>query len=421
MRAPEKPVAAGERPIPKLQGSFLGPFRYRDFSLLWSGLLVGNVGTWLQFVALGYYVAQLAPNAGIGSFYIGLLGASRMIPVFAVGPFAGVVADRYPRRRILLSTNLMTALLGVGLAVALLTNTASIPVILVISAFQAATQSFDVPARQSWISKLVPRELVGNAIGLNSFAFNAPSVAGPPLAGLLIAAVGVAPCMIINAALKMFVVAAIVFMQPSPATSAQRTPFTTAIVEGVRFIYRHTALRWIYLVLVVAAVSVRSSNFLLPAYAVHVIHTDARGLGWLYASTGLGSLVGGLTVAAFNVRRRALIWFLAGLLASVGVAALGFTGNLTVAAIILAFVGCGMQSFVGSSNVLLQTLAPDEMRGRVVSVYAMILLGLVPGGALLIGTIARFVDLPLVFVGSGLLCAAVGCWTFFAHPQLRAV
>jgi hypothetical protein len=221
--------------------------------------------------------------------------------------------------------------------------------------------------------------------------------------------------------LKLFVVAAIIVMKPSAATSATRTPFIPAIVEGIRFIYGHSALRWIYFVLVVAALSVRSSNFLLPAYAVHVIHTDARGLGWLYAATGAGSLVGGLTVAAFNTRRRAWTWFLAALLASFGVAGLGFTDNLTIAAIVLTVVGCGMQSFVGSSNVLVQTLAPDEMRGRTISVYAMILLGLVPGGALLIGSIARFVDLRLVFIGAGIFCAAVACWTFFAHPKLRAV
>ena len=108
--------SAGERPVPNPQGSFLGPFRYRDFALLWSGLFIGNIGTWIQFTALGYYVAQLAPNAGLGSFYIGLLGASRMIPVLLASPFAGVVADRYPRRRILLSTNIMTAILAVLLS-----------------------------------------------------------------------------------------------------------------------------------------------------------------------------------------------------------------------------------------------------------------------------------------------------------------
>jgi hypothetical protein len=153
---------------------------------------------------------------------------------------------------------------------------------------------------------------------------------------------------------------------------------------------------------------------------VHVLHTDARGLGWLMAATGAGAMLGALSIAALNVRRRATIWFVSGTLASVGVMALGLTDRLTIAAIVLTFIGLGTQSFIGSSNVLVQTLAPDDMRGRVVSVYSMILLGLVPGGALVIGSIARFVDLRLVFIGAGALCTAIGIWTYAAHPKLRA-
>jgi MFS family permease len=421
MTAAEKKVTAAERPVPNPQGSFLGPFHYRDFSLLWSGLFIGNIGTWMQFTALGYYVATLAPNAGIGSFYIGLLGASRMIPVLIASPFAGVIADRYPRRPILLSTNIMTAILAVLLAAALETDHASLPIILIISGLQAATQSFDAPARQSWVSILVPRELISNAIGLNSFAFNAPSVMGPPMAGLLIQAAGIAPCMILNAVVKFAVVFAIIFMKPSPASSKARTSFGAAIIEGVQFIYGHSVLRWIYLMLIVTALSVRSYSFLLPAYAVHVLHTGPGGYGWLMAATGIGEVAGALLIAAANMRKRAKVWFVSGLMASLGVTALGLTDSFAFAAIILCMIGLGTQSYIGSSNVLVQTLAPDDMRGRVVSVYSMILLGLVPGGALVIGTIARFTDLRSVFVGAGLLCTVMGCWTFFAHPKVRAI
>jgi predicted MFS family arabinose efflux permease len=159
---------------------------------------------------------------------------------------------------------------------------------------------------------------------------------------------------------------------------------------------------------------------LLPAYAVHVLHTDARGLGWLMAATGIGAVAGALIVAAVNVKRRSTIWFVSGMMASFGVAALGLIDSLTMAAVVLTCIGLGTQSYVGSSNVLVQTLAPDDMRGRAVSVYSMILLGLVPGGALVIGSIARFVDLRYVFLGAGLLCTVMGIWTYLAHPKLRA-
>jgi MFS family permease len=423
MTTGERKIAAAERPVPHPRGSFLGPFGYRDFSLLWSGLLIGNIGTWMQFSGLGYYVATLAPNGGVASFYIGLLGASRMIPVLLASPFAGVVADRYPRRQILLSTNIMTAVLAVLLALAIFTDSATLPVVLIISAFQAATQSFDAPARQSWVTLMVPRELVGNAIGLNSFAFNAPSVIGPPLAGLLITASGnsVAPCMILNAIVKFAVVAAIIFMKPSAASSTQRTPFVEAFLEGVRYIAGHLALRWVFIMLIVSALSVRSYSFLLPAYGVHVIHTNALQLGYLQAASGIGAVGGALVIAAATVRRRSLIWFVAAVVASLGVASLGLTNAFPVAAVLLVIVGLGTQAYISTSNVLVQTLAPDEMRGRAVSIYSMIMLGLVPGGALVIGTLARFLDLSTVFVGSGLLCAVLACWTYITHPKLRAV
>jgi MFS family permease len=172
--------------------------------------------------------------------------------------------------------------------------------------------------------------------------------------------------------------------------------------------------------MIVTALSVRSYTFLLPAYAVHVLNTDARGLGGLMASSGVGAVVGALLIAAFNVRKRAVIWFVAGLIASLGVATLGLINGVGWAALVLGFVGLGTQSFIGSSNILIQTLAPDGMRGRAISVYSMIALGLVPGGALVIGTIARFSDLRLVFTCAGLICAAIGVWTFCAHPKLRA-
>jgi len=411
---------ASEPRFAKTRTSFLVPFRYRDFTLLWTGMFVGNFGTWMQFTALGYYVAKLAPNAGLVSFYIGLLGASRMVPVLIVSPVAGVIADRYSRRQILLTTNTATAVIALVLSGTLAFHYATLLVVLALSAIQAATQSFDAPARQSWVSILVPREFVGNAIGLNSVAMNAPSVMGPPAAGLLIAAIGVSPCMAINSVVKLWVVLMIAFMKPAPVGGGHRTSMGAAIWEAVHFLYRHSVLRWIFLMLLVSAVTVRSYNFLLPAYAVHVIGTDARGLGWLMAASGIGAMGGALTIAMAQPRRRSTYWFFSGLISSLGIVGLGLTNRLDVSLVILLFVGLGMQVFVGTSNIIVQTLSPDAMRGRTIGVYSMILMGMVPGGALLIGTIATFIDLRIVLIGAGLLSAVVGSWTYVAHRRVRA-
>jgi MFS family permease len=396
------------------------PFAYRDFRLMWFGMIFGNIGVWVQFTAMGYYVAKLAPNVALGSFYIGLLGASRMIPVLLCSPIAGVVADRFPRKRTLLITNVLLTLLAIALALVIWLDRASLAVILAISAGFAATQSFDNPTRQSWVSLLVPRALVGNAIGLNSLAFNGPAVIGPPIAGLLISAIGVPACMAFNALASIWVVISIASMTPMPAKELGRASFVVAFREGIGFVFGHQALRWVMLMLVVTSLSTRSYIFLTPAYAVHSLALDAAGLGWLMGASGVGAMCGALAVAALHARRRSTLWFIALLLSTGGVFVLGLGHGFWMAAITLFVVGFGTQAFVGTSNILTQTLAPEHMRGRAMSVYTMLMLGLVPGGALLVGSLAMIFDLRWVFVVAGIFAVGVGTWTYAAHPRLRA-
>ena len=405
--------------IPDRRPGFLGPFRFKDFSLLWSGLLISNLGTWMQFTALGFYVAAMAPNARLGALDIGLIGAARAVPVLVLSPFAGVVADRYPRRLVLFITNLTTSALSFVLFGLVATNHAPLWALMITSGLQAATQSFDAPARQSWVPLMVPREYVGGAIGLNSVAFNAPSVVGPPLAGLLIAAIGVAPCFLVNAITTLAVVAALVFMKPAPPSSKRRGNVFGAVLEGVRFLIAHPVLSWVVLLLVVTSLTVRPYNFLLPAYAVHVVHTGAKGLGLLMAAGGIGAIGGAFFTAATGGERRGTIWLVSAVCASLGVAALGLTSHFGVAALILTVTGLGTMSFIGSSNILLQTLAPDEMRGRAVSVYSMILLGLVPLGSLLVGSLATLLELRWTLVLAGAVAALVVLFVALTQPQVR--
>jgi MFS family permease len=412
-------VTPSEPRIPDRRPAFLGAFRFKDFRLLWGGLLVSNLGTWMQFTALGYYVASIAPNASVGAFDIGLLGAARAFPVLLCSPFAGVIADRYPRRLILFLTNGATSLLSFALFVLVATEHAPLWTLMITSGLQAATQSFDAPARQSWVPLMVPREFVGGAIGLNSIAFNAPSVVGPPLAGLLIAGAGVAPCFLVNAFTTLAVLAALVFMRPAPPSSLRRGHVLGAILEGVRFLSRHPVLRWVVLLMVVTSLTIRPYNFLLPAYAVHVVHTDARGLGWLMAATGLGAILGAFFTAASGGERRGTIWLGSALLASAGVALLGLTTQFGLAALSLTLIGVATMSFIGSSNILLQTLSPDDMRGRALSVYSMVLLGFVPFGSLLIGSLATLLELRWTFVLGGVVALLFALWIALTQPPVR--
>jgi MFS family permease len=412
-------VTNAEPRIPDRRPGFFGPFGFKDFRLLWGGLLVSNLGTWMQFTALGYYVASMAPNAAVGSLDIGLIGASRALPVLIFSPFAGVIADRYPRRRVLFLTNTTTSVLSFVLFALIATEHAPLWALMITSGLNAATQSFDAPARQSWVPLMVPREYVGGAIGLNSIAFNAPSVVGPPLAGLLIAGIGVAPCFLVNAVTTLAVLIALAFMKPAPPSSRRRGNVVAAILEGVRFLIAHPVLRWIVLMLVVTSLTIRPYNFLLPAYAVHVVHTDAKGLGWLMAASGIGAIVGAFFTAATGGTRRGTIWAISAALAALGVIGLGLTADFGVAAAALAVTGLATLSFIGSSNILLQTLSPDEMRGRAISVYSMILLGFVPLGSLLIGSLATLLTLRWTFVVGGGVSLLFALWIGLSQPQVR--
>jgi MFS family permease len=410
-----------EEAAPPQRPSFLGAFHFRDFRLLWFGLLISNLGTWLQFTGLGYEVVHLAPNAHLGALYLGLIGASRAVPVLLLSPIAGVVADRFPRRAVLATTNSVTALLAFALAVLIATGHASIGWLMLLSGLAAGTQSFDTPARQSWVPGLVPREYVSNAIGLNSIAFNGPAVIGPPIAGLFIAASGVAFCMYANAVSTLAVVVALFFMKPAPPSSTVRSSMFAAIGAGLAFLFGHPVLRWILVELIVVSLFVRPYNFLMPAYAAHALGTDAHGLGALLAANGVGAILGAVVTATVVPARRSVLWTGAAIVMGAGAIALGLVPQIDFAFVVLAVMGMATMAFINASNILLQTLAPDDMRGRAISVYSMILLGLVPAGSLLIGAIAAQLDLREAFIIGGSIVALSALGIYLRDGKLRAV
>jgi MFS family permease len=409
-----------EQQSPRRRSSALEPFRYRDFRLLWFGLLISNVGTWMQVTALGYLVVKIAGSAALASLDVGILGASSAVPVVLLSPLAGVVADRFPRRAVLFVTNGIQIVTALVLAVLVSTNHIALWEIFTIAGLRSGTQAFDAPARQSWVPLLVPRAYLGNAIGLNSVAFNAPSVLGPPIAGLLILSVGVAASFYINAVLTFAVVAALAYMKPSPPSSTVREGVLSSILAGVRFLVGHHVLRSVVAMLVVTCLLVRPFSQLMPAYAAHVVHVDARGLGLLLAASGAGAILGSLVTAFVPERRRGVVWFASALLMAAGTIVLGLVHSFTIAVIVLVFIGLAVLSFAGSSNVMLQSMSPDDMRGRAISVFSMIILGLVPAGSLVLGSLATFVGLEASLVSGGAVAFVATLAIWLTNPELRA-
>jgi MFS family permease len=396
--------------------------RYRDFRLLWIGLLVSNLGTWMQFTAMGFFVARMAGSAHQAALDLGILGAARAVPVLLLSPLAGVIADRLPRRRVLLVTNTTMALAALILALLATAHALNLVGLVLISALNSGANGFDAPTRQSWVPFLVDRRHIGNAVGLNSIAFNAPAVVGPAFAGLLIVWIGVAGAFYFNAGATLAVVVAVILMKPSPPSVRRAEPTWHAMQQGVAFIVGHPALRWIVLAQFVTALSARPYSQLIPAFAVNVLHSGPRGLGWAVSAIGIGGFGGALVTAYFAQReRRSRLWLQSGLLMSAGVLVLAFVPSLRLAVCVLFVIGVGTMAMMGATSTLIQMLSPDDLRGRALSIYTMIAIGVMPLGSLVDGAIGSIIGLRETFALAGALCVALflGIWLF--APIVRTV
>jgi MFS family permease len=404
------------------RASIVAALRYRDFRLLWLGLLISNLGTWMQFTAMGFFVASLAGSPHRAALDLGILGAARAIPVLLLSPLAGVAADQLPRRRVLFVANITIALTALLLALLATTGRLDLTSLVLLSSLNSAATAFDSPARQSWVPLLVDREYVGNAIGLNSVAFNAPAVIGPAIAGLLIVWIGVAGAFYFNAVATLAVVVAVTMMTPSPPSAARRGSTLHAMRDGIVFIVRHPALRWIVLAQFVTAILTRPYSQLVPALAINILHAGAHGLGWTVSAIGLGGFGGALVTAYFAQReRRARLWMQSGLLMSISVFALAFVPTLGAALPVLCLAGIGTLASLGTTNTLIQVLSPDDVRGRALAVFTMIAIGVVPLGSLVDGAIAAAIGLRPTFALAGALCIGMLIAIWYLRPAVRKV
>lgn len=390
--------------------------------MLWGGLVISNLGTWMQFTAMGYFITHAAASPHRAVLDLGFLGAARAVPVLLLSPIAGVVADTVPRRRVLLAANVVMTLEALALALIAGSHRLTIAWLIALQAVNAAAQAFDSPTRQSWIPLLVDRPSMGNAIGLNSVALNAPAIIGPVLAGQLIAHDGLAISFSVNALATLAVIIAVSLMQSSPKRTTPDEPMLVSIRYGIAFLWGHPVLRWIILAFLVSALLDRPYSHLIPAFAVNLLHADARGLGWAIAASGAGGLCGSLATAYFGTwQRRSLVWLTAGLVMSGGIVVLGFTQTLALSLPILFIIGFGTVAFLGAAQTLVQMLSPEEVRGRAVSVYTMIVFGFIPLGSLLVGAIASFAGLRWAFVLVGALCLMLFLAIWLLRPNVRTV
>ncbi len=404
--------------------SMLAALRYRDFRLFWFGLLLSNVGTWMQMFGMGWLVVTIAIRDGspqLAPLYLGLTGLSRALPGLTLGLFAGAVADRADRRQLLLVTQLTACFLTSILATLTITGTITIWLILLIGAANSTVFSFDAPTRQSMVPRLIPRRDLMSAIGLNSAAFNGAQVFGPAIGGILIVPFGVGGLFVINAFSYIAILSALLFMKPvPPVVSRDEGSMLSRVREGLRLVRSDPVLKWVLVLVATTAFLNRPYVFLLPAVAANVFHVGATELSWLITASGIGALVGALTVANLGgVRQRGKMFLFAA--GGSGLTLMVFALQRELAPALLASLAVSLftMGFVGLANTILQMNAPDHMMGRVMSLYTMLFMGLMPLGQLVEGALGSLFGVDDVLFVGGVLTFAAAAYLYVRVPAAR--
>ncbi|MDR7435441.1 MAG: MFS transporter [Armatimonadota bacterium] len=394
-------------------------FRHRNFRLWFLGQTVSLFGTWMQATAQGFLVYQLTRSPA----YLGYVAFSAGIPSWLLMLYGGAVADRMPRRTLLLVTQasmMVLAFLLAGLTFGGIVK----PWHIVALAFALGiANAFDAPARQAFVWELVDLEDLTNAVALNAVMFNTATVVGPAAAGIVYASLGPGWCFVFNGISFLAVIAALLFMEiQRRGDLGQGTSTPSGISEGIRYVASHPVIRTVVLLVTSVSVFGWSLISLMPAWAVDVLHGDAQTNGLLQAARGLGALVGALTLATLSQqlpRGRALI--LGSLLYPLLMLAFAWVWWLPGSFLLLAAIGTSTIFVVNLSNALVQSLVPDRIRGRVMGVYSLTFLGGMPLGSLLLGIVARLLGVPKAITTSALISLAVGIVLLAFHPSIQDI
>jgi MFS family permease len=381
MNRPIRP-SLGERYFPALQ--------QRNFRLFWIGQLVSVIGTWMQNIGQDWLVLELTGSAA----KLSVVAAVQFLPMMLLSLFAGPVIDRYPKKRTLVFTQSALAVLALALSIITATHIVRYWMILVLALLLGLVTLVDNPTRQSYVIELSGREALVNAVSLNSAAFNAARIFGPGLAGLLIEAIGIAPCFLLNALSFIAVIAALLRID------AREGPRKRAIVgmrelvadarEGVSYIRARKEIALPIALLAIVSTIVINYNVFVPTFAKITLGRTASGYGFLMTSMGFGALAAALMLAVRSGKgpsKLRLYGGALGLCASLG--ACGLQRSYALSCVLLALSGFAMISFVSSTNATLQLSSDDGHRGRVMSVYSLVFGGVTPIGSLYAGAVSE--------------------------------
>jgi MFS family permease len=392
--------------------------RHRDFRLFWTGNFLSNVGTWMQNIAQGWLVLKLTNSA----FWLGVVGFSSSIPILLFALIGGVIADHVNKRRLLMWTQ--SAMMVFAFAMAALTwlHHINVYTIALLALGTGIAMSLNTPSYQALVPQLIPREDLTNAIALNSAQFNMSRVLGPTLGGFAMALVGEAGNFFLNGLSFLAVLIALTRIRYSEPAVAREGHLWQKMRQGFAYVFRHPEMS--SLVLLVAIGSLLAIPYLtfVPYFARDVLGTDEPGLGLLMACSGAGAFLGALTIAWLtHIRRRGrfVVSASAGFFASI--VAFTFSRNFYLSGLLLMAAGYCMIITAATINSLLQHLAEDHMRGRVMSIYSTAFLGFPPIGCLAAGSLSHLFSVPHVIAGMSALALVGSLGVYWGREGLRSL
>lgn len=409
---PQPPAAEGARRSKdrsKGRGRIFSALRYRNYRLFWTGQLVSVTGTFMQSTAQQWLVLTLSGNP----LDLGIVSALQFGPLLVLAPFGGAIADRWPRRVLLMITQSVAGSLAFALWLLTMTGLVQIWHVFLLATLLGLVNAVDLPTRQAFVSEMVPAESLLNAVSLNSAQFNVSRILGPGIAGAVIALLGVPVLFLLNAISYVAVITGLLLMRPAELMLVPRAAVVHGVArlramgDGARFVLANPTVRITFIMVTVAGIFGFNFSVLVPLEATRVLFAGPAVFGLLTSSLGIGALVGALVLA----RRRGppTNKLLIGMAAFFGLllASVAFTHAIPVAMALLAATGLGMSSFSASANTRVQLASPPELRGRVMSFYMMAFAGTTPIGSLIVSGIVGVGGVPLGFIVSGVPCFAV--------------
>ena len=390
-----------------------------DFRRLWGSTLVSSLGSWIQLVASGWLVLQLTNSP----FWLGMNSLAGALPILLFSLFAGVLADRVDRRRMLLAAQSTAAASALTLGLLTALGVVQVWYVLVLTFCSATAMAFNMPAWQALVPNVVGKERVMNATGLTSAAFNGAAVLGPALAGLILSTFGAAACFLVNAASYTAMIWAIWSISTECVGTNARTNLLESLGEGLHFIRRHRVVFALFWLATIASLLGRSYIQLMPVFARDVLQGGPRLYGVLMAASGAGALVGSLATAALShFERKGLLLLASAAVLGGALVGFGLSHILVLSLGLLVLVGGGTTLYMGATTTLLQHNVPDEIRGRIMSVYSLIAAGFMPLGGMLLGSAASLTgNAGLVVAAGGTIVVVSALAVGSVLPPLRRV